>query len=93
MVDGASEVTKMSTQSLAMAVRPRAAEVRLRAGSVLSMRGAEGLWVTSHGGRVWITTSGAPEDVWLDRGDRAVLAGRGLTVIEAETDAELEIAA
>jgi hypothetical protein len=51
------------------------------------------LWVTSHGGRVWITTAGAPEDVWLDGGERAVLAGNGLTVIEAETDAELEIAA
>jgi hypothetical protein len=67
-------------------------QVALAPGALLALRGAEGVRIRCLAGRIWITTSGCDADVWLDAGAMHVVRGNGRTVIEAATDATVEVA-
>jgi hypothetical protein len=57
--------------------------VRLAAGELLTLEQPRGVEVMVEAGRLWITEESRSEDIWLEPGQRACLAGDGLAVIEA----------
>jgi hypothetical protein len=68
-------------------------DLPMKAGTILSLRDADGLRVRSRRGRLWITTAGSTFDTWIGDGEAATVSGSGLTVIEAATDAVVRLAA
>jgi len=61
--------------------------LRLACGEVLRLEGAQGCVVEVARGRLWITESGSPRDVFLLAGERHRIATRGLALVGAEAHA------
>lgn len=51
--------------------------------AVMSLERAAGTRLTVHAGRVWITESGWPDDVFLERGQHYLVTTPGRVVVEA----------
>ena len=66
---------------------------RLARGALMALTVAPETLVRVAAGRVWITTSESPDDLWLDAGASTRVSGRGLTVIEAVEASTVEIGA
>jgi hypothetical protein len=65
--------------------------MELPAGHVLRLVAPRGLEVTCEAGHLWITEEAQPDDVWLAAGQRVMLVGDGLALLEAKGDARLRI--
>jgi hypothetical protein len=76
-------------------VKLRLERVRLdlAAGDVVRLEAAGAFEVACEEGRVWLTEESNRRDVWLTAGQRARLAGRGLTILEAVHRARVRVAA
>ena len=57
--------------------------ISLEAGEFLRLEAGEDVQVRCDSGRLWITREEDPADVWLQRGESALVDPRGLTLIEA----------
>jgi len=68
-------------------------KIDLARGAILSLRGASGQTVHAREGTLWVTEERADGDVMLQRGQSFRISGRGLTVVEAFSDASIVIAA
>lgn len=62
-------------------------------GRLLSMREAAGWRITCEAGRAWLTLEGHSQDKWLAAGERFILPGNGLAVIEADGEARISLQA
>lgn len=62
-------------------------------GSAIRLKDAQGLGLAIVGGMVWITEEGMLEDNFLSSGAAYAVAGRGVVIISAESDARLNIQA
>ena len=65
--------------------------LELAAGELLRLDGAGTVEVACESGLVWLTEERDTRDVWLEAGERATLAGRGLAVLEAVQATRLTI--
>lgn len=63
----------------------------LHQGETVKLRGAAGAEVICRLGRLWITEEGNRNDVWLARHESFVCKHRGLTLLGAERDSEVEV--
>ena len=63
----------------------------LRGGELIRLQAPRGRQVTVESGHVWITEEAQPCDVWLGPGQRVLLVGEGLAVLEAKGEARLRI--
>jgi hypothetical protein len=66
--------------------------IQLVRGEAVPVRDAKGRTVRAHAGRVWITEENGTRDVVLEAGESFRLAGSGLAVVEAFSDASISIA-
>ena len=67
--------------------------IALARGEIMSLRGAAGQTVHAREGTLWVTEERADGDVMLQRGQSFRISGRGLTVVEAFSDASVTISA
>ena len=65
----------------------------LAAGEVLRLEAAGAFEVACDEGRVWLTEESSDRDVWLTAGQRAMLTGRGMAVLEAVHRARVRVGA
>jgi hypothetical protein len=65
--------------------------LELAAGELLRLDGPGAVEVSCEAGRVWLTEERDTRDVWLEAGERATLAGRGLAVVEAVQAARITL--
>ena len=65
--------------------------LELAAGELLRLDDAGAVEVSCESGRVWLTEERDTRDVWLEAGDRATLAGRGLALVEAIQPARITL--
>lgn len=67
-------------------------DLALAPGELLRLDAAHAVEVRCDAGRLWITEEAQPRDVWLRAGERATLAGCGVTLVEATEASRLRIA-
>lgn len=65
--------------------------IKLQRGQLLRMLDGAGTTVTAHSGAVWITEQDSPRDVMLRAGESHRLAGSGLALLEAFSDASISL--
>jgi len=65
--------------------------IDLQRGRFLRVVDGAGSTVTAHAGSVWLTEPDNPRDVVLRPGQSFRLAGRGLVLIEAFSDASISL--
>lgn len=65
--------------------------MQLIKGSTMQLRGAEGIEVRCDAGHLWLTEAGDPVDYFLERGLTHRVRTHGVVVIEALSDATLEV--
>ena len=65
--------------------------LRLGRGEIIDMRDAAGHTVFAHEGFLWITEENSGRDVLLRPGQSFRLAGPGLAIVEAFTDASISL--
>ncbi len=70
----------------------RTSALALAAGELLRLEAPEALEVRCESGRLWITETDRPDDVWLRAGESALLRGEGAVVLEAVEGARLSLA-
>ena len=63
--------------------------IDLQRGRFLRVMDGAGSTLTAHSGEVWITEQDSPRDVVLRRGQTFRLRRRGLTLVEAFSDAAI----
>ncbi len=63
----------------------------LSSGQVVSGIAGSAQELRIHGGRVWLTVEGSPDDYFLLAGDRFVVSPGRFTVVEAEQDVSIEL--
>jgi hypothetical protein len=56
--------------------------IPLADGRLLAIRGARGVEVECTTGRVWLTVEGQPGDILLGPGERSLITGQGLALVE-----------
>ncbi len=56
----------------------------MASGSLLALRDASGWVVVSERGPAWLTLEGYSQDKWLSAGERFVVPGPGLMLVQAE---------
>lgn len=56
--------------------------IPLADGRLLAIRGARGAELECTAGRVWLTVEGRPGDIVLGPGERSVITGQGLALVE-----------
>jgi hypothetical protein len=69
----------------------RSALLQLAKGKALRVRNAAGSTLRVLEGSVWITEESNPRDVVLECGQRFRLAGAGLAIVEAFSDASIAL--
>jgi len=57
--------------------------ISLEAGELLRLESDRGIDVRCESGKIWITREEDPRDLWLRKGESALVAPRGLTLVEA----------
>jgi hypothetical protein len=65
--------------------------ISLESGEFLRLEPGDGVRVRCDSGKLWITREEDPEDLWLQGGETALVAPRGLTLIEAVGITKLSI--
>ena len=65
--------------------------IQLVRGETMPLRDGQGRTVRAHAGRIWLTEENG-SDVFLEPGESFRLAGSGLAVVEAFSDASISIA-
>ena len=66
-------------------------KINLQRGQFLRVVDGAGSTVTAHGGSVWITEENSVRDVVLREGRSLVLRRRGVTLVEAFSDASISL--
>lgn len=65
--------------------------MKLIKGATAQLRGADGIEVRCDSGHLWLTEAGDPIDYFLERGTSHRVRTHGVVVIEALSDATLEV--
>jgi hypothetical protein len=63
----------------------------LARGDVVRLDAALGVEVRCEQGRAWITEEACARDVWLAPGERAILCGKGLALLEGDGPTRVRI--